>query len=93
MDVEWPGKFISARRPLQVCTLKQAPKHGGRIKTWAGPTAGYGYVNNITFRYALCTLHLWVLFRINLEASNMIEETSGTPTTNTSDSWIPVTGM
>jgi galacturan 1,4-alpha-galacturonidase len=41
--------------PHEVCLLKLAPKHGGRIKTWAGPTAGYGYVNNVTFRYALCS--------------------------------------
>ncbi|KAH6703866.1 exopolygalacturonase [Verticillium dahliae] len=24
--------------------------HGSRIKVWAGPTAGHGYVNNVTFR-------------------------------------------
>jgi len=25
-------------------------QHGARLKTWAGPTVGYGFINNITFR-------------------------------------------
>jgi galacturan 1,4-alpha-galacturonidase len=25
-------------------------QHGARIKTWAGPDVGYGFVNNVTFR-------------------------------------------
>jgi galacturan 1,4-alpha-galacturonidase len=25
-------------------------QHGARIKTWAGPTVGYGFVDNVTFR-------------------------------------------
>lgn len=23
---------------------------GGRLKTWAGPGVGYGYINNVTYR-------------------------------------------
>lgn len=23
---------------------------GGRLKTWAGPDVGYGYINNVTFK-------------------------------------------
>lgn len=23
---------------------------GGRLKTWAGPNVGYGYINNVTFK-------------------------------------------
>lgn len=25
-------------------------QHGARIKTWAGPDVGYGFVDNVTFR-------------------------------------------
>ncbi|OIW28660.1 exopolygalacturonase [Coniochaeta ligniaria NRRL 30616] len=25
-------------------------QHGARLKTWAGPDVGYGYINNVTFR-------------------------------------------
>lgn len=25
--------------------------NGARIKTWAGPDVGYGFVDNVTFRY------------------------------------------
>lgn len=25
-------------------------QHGARLKTWAGPNVGYGYINNVTFR-------------------------------------------
>lgn len=25
-------------------------QHGARLKSWAGPDVGYGYINNVTFR-------------------------------------------
>lgn len=25
-------------------------QHGARLKSWAGPNVGYGYINNVTFR-------------------------------------------
>ncbi|RNJ56448.1 hypothetical protein D7B24_007284 [Verticillium nonalfalfae] len=36
--------------------------HGSRIKVWAGPTAGHGYVNNVTFRNFWNANNEWVAF-------------------------------
>jgi hypothetical protein len=36
--------------------------NGARMKSWAGPGIGYGYINNITFRsvYILCVCSLYL---------------------------------
>ncbi|PNH64672.1 hypothetical protein VD0002_g4071 [Verticillium dahliae] len=36
--------------------------HGSRIKVWAGPTPGHGYVNNVTFRNFWNANNEWVAF-------------------------------